>query len=1203
MVRNLLLTLFLCLFGTAYVVAQTSLSGQVTNLDSGETLPFATVALYKGGVLITGTETDFDGNYSFSSIDAGTYNVEFSYVGFGTQTISNVNVIDNKLNKLDVEMSEGENLKEVVITYQKPLVEQDNTSQGQTITSEEIQNLPVKNINAIAASTAGVATSDTGGDLKIRGSRSNSTDYYIDGIRVNSALIPQTEIEQLQVITGGIEARYGDVTGGIVSITTKGPSSKFRGGLELETSEPFNEYGYNLLNANISGPLIKSKTKRNESILGFRLAAQYLIRDEDDPPALPIYRLNDERLAELQANPIIDFNGSPANAAEFINDSDVVRETFRTNSGSERLDLTGKLDARLTDDIDVTLTGSYRNSENLFLPSAASALFNSEFNPTNFNNQYRGNFRFRHRVGNRGSLSEGGERSGISVTNAVYILQFGYEKNMNESFDPRHEDRFFDYGYIGNFDFTWEPTFDFSLNQEGQLEATNTDYLRTFQGYSAGAANPILANYNLFAGDSQNFNDYIATNGFISSIYTSTFGGFFSNVGTVYNSYSRSSNEQTTFLANASFQLVPKNPKNKHTIQFGIQYEQQTDRAWAIAPFSLWNAGRQLANRHITGVDTTNVIGQEEIFGPGGQVVVADIYGNLIEEEGDQLFYRRLRDVTGDALNEYANIDGLDPSQLSLDMFSAKELNDQGLLSYFGYDYLGENEIDVTFNEFFSSTNADGIRDFPVAPFRPIYAAGFIQDKFTFSDVIFRVGLRVDYFDANTQVLKDPYALYEIRGAADFHSQFGGSRPGNIGDDFKVYTEGEEGETVRAYRDGDQWYFPNGQPANDGTEIFGGEIAFPSYTNPDANIQGRDFDPSISFEDYEPQINWMPRLAFSFPISDQANFFAHYDVLVERPQSNNQVTPLTYYYFEETTGIRNNANLKPQTTVDYEVGFQQLLSENSALKISAYYKELRDLIQARFYQNVPAPINTYQTYDNIDFGTVKGFSLGYDLRRTGNVQLNATYTLQFADGTGSDANSSRNLGSRSIQRTLYPLSFDERHRFNLVLDYRYGEGEQYNGPRIGGNDFLANFGINIQSSAVSGLPYTASTTPEIRGGSGTVGSINGARLPWNFFVNAQADKNFRLNAGGENGRAVNLNVYLRVSNLLDRRNIIGVYSATGSPTDDGYLATSRGAGQIQGIINAGRSADTFLSSYQYRLLNPNFFSLPRQMFLGAIVNF
>ncbi len=101
-----------------------------------------------------------------------------------------------------------------VKAYKVPLIEQDNTTQGGIKTAEQIRNLPTKNINAIAATTAGLSSID-GGDINIRGSRSNATDYYLDGMRViNASLIPQSEIEQLQVITGGIEARYGDVTGG-----------------------------------------------------------------------------------------------------------------------------------------------------------------------------------------------------------------------------------------------------------------------------------------------------------------------------------------------------------------------------------------------------------------------------------------------------------------------------------------------------------------------------------------------------------------------------------------------------------------------------------------------------------------------------------------------------------------------------------------------------------------------------------------------------------------------------------------------------------------------------------------------------------------------------------------------------------------------------------------------------------------------------
>src|SRR5690606_27058360 len=125
-------------------------------------------------------------------------------------------------------------------------------------TAEQIRNLPTKNINAIAATTAGLSSID-GGNINIRGSRSNATNYYLDGIRVSGNLIPQSEIEQLQVITGGIEAKYGDVTGGLVSLTSKGPSAKLTGQVELETSELTDPYGYNLAMANLSGPILKNK--------------------------------------------------------------------------------------------------------------------------------------------------------------------------------------------------------------------------------------------------------------------------------------------------------------------------------------------------------------------------------------------------------------------------------------------------------------------------------------------------------------------------------------------------------------------------------------------------------------------------------------------------------------------------------------------------------------------------------------------------------------------------------------------------------------------------------------------------------------------------------------------------------------------------------------------------------------------------------
>ena len=1206
MKRTLLLTICLFFVGVVTALAQSSIQGKIIDQDLNEGLFGANVAIYRNGEFINGTSADFDGNFVISNVDPGEYAVEVSYTGYASQRIEGFLVSAGRVNKLDINMTEGETLNTFeVIDYEVPLIEQDNTTTGGTVTAKQIQNLPTKNINALAATTAGLATTDEGDAVSVKGARANSTDYYIDGVRVRTSLIPQSEIEQLQVITGGIGAQYGDVTGGIISITTKGPSNELHGGLEIETSEFLDAYGYNLISGNISGPILKKQVDIgngkmiDRSILGYRFSGQYVRRLDDDPPALPVSTVRDDVLAELQANPIIYEGSSAYPAARDLGPDAFVTNKFRPNDESAALDLTGKIDARLSDAIDISLSGSFRDRENKFIPNFGTTsttvtpwtLFNSQNNPTNFSNSYRTNFRFRHRLGGAGTDAAAEAGTGLKVRGALYTIQFGYQRSESELADPRHGDRFFDYGYIGNFDYEWIPSIS---------NGEHVDYLQTFGGYTPGSANPVLANYNNGA-NLEDVNSFAAVNGRVSDIFTQV-NNFHQNVGTVYNLYQRTDNETYNANISTSFELVPGGGSDKgiHSIELGFQYEQRDLSAYTLNPRSLWQIAQQQANRHILGVDTSDVIRVDTFDLPFIGPTEVDIYGTQVSEPEDLFFYRRVRDLTGNAINEYVNVDGLDPNQLTLDLFSPKELNDQNLVDYYGFDYLGNKlDEDVTFNDFFTATDQNGIRTFPVGSFKPIYAAGYIQDKFSFKDVIFRLGVRADYFDANTKVLKDIYSLYDIQTAADFHAIEGGEAPANVGPDYRVYTNDADGGGVRAYRDGDQWYFADGRAANSGAEIFGGEIVFPAYTVDDPNIQSRDYDPNISFEDYEPQVNWMPRMAFSFPISDEANFYAHYDVLVQRPQSNNLFTALDYFYFTQRSGIKQNPNLRPTRTVDYQVGFQQKLTQSSALKISAYYREMRDMIQARFITNVPAPLNFYQTYDNLDFGTVKGFTLQYDLRRTNNVTINASYTLQFADGTGSNANTSQGLGSRGVQRTLYPLSFDERHRINLVLDYRYGSGKVYNGPEIGGNQILANAGINIQSVAVSGRPYTANLEPEVFGSSTTVGSLNGARLPWNFVVNAQVDKNFDL-TGSEASKPLSLNVYFRVSNLLDRRNIISVYRATGSPVDDGYLNSPRGISQLEGL--EGDPA-AYLAQYQFRLLNPTFYSLPRRMYLGALFNF
>ena len=1216
MARYLLLTFTLLLAGVV-AMAQTSLQGSVKDADSDEAILYGNVALYRGGVLITGTQTDFDGYYSITELDPGTYDVVFSYTGYQELKIEGVTINAGKANTLDAQMSAGVTLTEVVVKYKPPLVEKDNTTQGKTLTSEEIRNLPTRNVNALASLSAGVGSADAGGDLTIRGSRSDATNYYVDGIRVRASSVPNQSIEQMQVITGGMEARYGDVTGGIVSITTKGPSEAFSGGVEMETSRKLDAFDQDLLSLSLSGPLLKSKGK---TLLGYRILGQYTYQKDDDPPAIPVYQVKDDVLAALEANPIRILGNTVLPEAQWLTNDGVNVMDYNPNEERTAYDVNAKLDANLGKNVDVTFSGIYGNIDNKFTPGGWQ-VFNSHNNPTTFTNRYSANARLRHRLGGTMTNSGDDNSKGSFVQNAVYTLQFGYERSESKTADPRHGDRYFDYGYIGNFDLTWNPSITAVASETDTsfiLTDTHVDYSRRFNGFTPNTEiNPVLTRYIDNPQDKTDFADFTVINGRIPDNLANVWTNLHSNVGLVYNSNNKNSFDLYTFNANTSFELVPGGSGGgRHQIQFGILYEQTTNRNYTVGPRGLWTIARLHANEHIEGqgLDSLNVLytipglRQEfTFFETIIDTIDVPVYApNIVTDNKDNQFFRRVREKFNIPLNQYINVDGLSPNDLSLDLFSARELNDLGVVNYFGYDYLGNKLDDVTFEDFFTTTDANGVRTFPVAAFSPNYQAAFIQDKFTYKDVIFRLGLRVDRYDANSKVLKDPYSLYDVMTAKDFSERFNMARPGNIGDDFKVYVTSDGGEIIQAYRDQDTWYFPNGTPANDGSDIFGGGLVYPRYAEEDEtkrDVTNANFDPDVSFKDYEPQINWMPRMAFSFPISDEANFFAHYDVLVQRPPSNSFVSPLTYFYWETSgSGIRSNANLRPERTVDYEVGFQQSLSESSALKLSAYYKELRDMIQSRYFLYIPAPVNQYQTYDNLDFATVKGFSISYDLRRTGNIQLNLAYTLQFADGTGSDANSSRGLGSRGIQRTLFPMSYDERHRINAVIDYRYGSGKAYNGPRIGGLDILANAGINITTVAVSGRPYTAAIQPDVLGSRGIKGAINGARLPWTFRLDARLDKSFTISKPGAK-RGLDLNVYMRVSNLLDRRNVLGVYRYTGSPSDDGFLNSAQGQAFLLGGFSQGQSLDAYLASYQWRLLNPDLYSLPRRIFLGAIFDF
>ena len=539
-------------------------------------------------------------------------------------------------------------------------------------------------------------------------------------------------------------------------------------------------------------------------------------------------------------------------------------------------------------------------------------------------------------------------------------------------------------------------------------------------------------------------------------------------------------------------------------------------------------------------------------------------------------------------------------------MFSADELNENGLVSYYGYDYKGDELNSATsIEDFFSETNDNGDFTRNIGAFEPIYTAGYIQDKFAFDDLIFSIGLRVDRYDANQSVLADEYCLYDAYTASSNVALLSGdyTRPSGIGDDYVVYVNDLDNPTeVVGYRDGQDWFDENGEAINDPKTL-----AQASTTGQITPYLVNSEDSIPVFKDFEPQTDFSPRISFSFPISDEAQFFAHYDVLTQRPPTGNRLNPISYLYLAETVNaFVNNPNLKSEKTVDFELGFAQTLNLNSSLTLSAFYRELRDMIQV-VKTNYSYPVS-YLTYGNIDFSTVKGFSALYEMRRSGNVSMSANYTLQFANGTGSSSSSALSLvntGQPNL-RTTIPLSYDQRHAFNLSMDYRFDSGKDYNGPVWFNKQVFADAGANFIIIAGSGTPYSRQSNITQDGAFGINqrstldGSLNGSRNPWTVRINTKINKRFSLDVGQlDNKKKLGFNVYLQVQNLLNTKNVRSVYRATGNPDDDGYLSDA----SAQTDINAQNDPQSFRDMYMMKINNPSNYSLPRMARLGIEINF
>jgi outer membrane receptor protein involved in Fe transport len=228
--------------GINYAQTTGKLKGKVTD-SKGEPLIGANVLIIGTNL---GAATDIDGYYNIINIRTGTYSVEFRFVGYQSKIVKNVNIVPDQSTEIDAQLNEQSVQTEAVtVTAQRPLVEFNQTSSIASVSKQEISNLPVQSLNDIVSLQAGVIT-DANGDVHFRGGRSGEVQYQVDGVSVNNPYdnkstltLDKSVIQEVQVISGTFDAKYGQAMSGVVNAVLRSGSERFLVSGEIYSGDYF----------------------------------------------------------------------------------------------------------------------------------------------------------------------------------------------------------------------------------------------------------------------------------------------------------------------------------------------------------------------------------------------------------------------------------------------------------------------------------------------------------------------------------------------------------------------------------------------------------------------------------------------------------------------------------------------------------------------------------------------------------------------------------------------------------------------------------------------------------------------------------------------------------------------------------------------------------------------------------------------------
>lgn len=221
-----------CLAWTTTQAQTGKIRGTVTDAETGEPLPGVNIII-QGTDL--GAATDEDGQYVIIQVPPGEYDVQASFIGYATQTMTGVRVFVDRTIAADFQLQQTAIAgQEVVVQAEREIVRPDVSYSQKNMTAQSIDELPAQfRLNDFLKTQAGVEVDNQGG-LEIRGSGRTEINYMMDGLPLRNdrmdegfTKVSKTSIEEVQLLTGSFNAEYGNARAGIVQVVTRSTQNRY----------------------------------------------------------------------------------------------------------------------------------------------------------------------------------------------------------------------------------------------------------------------------------------------------------------------------------------------------------------------------------------------------------------------------------------------------------------------------------------------------------------------------------------------------------------------------------------------------------------------------------------------------------------------------------------------------------------------------------------------------------------------------------------------------------------------------------------------------------------------------------------------------------------------------------------------------------------------------------------------------------------